>query len=118
MGPVYVGGVGVTFDLFATHPPSAWQKPSSPVQSVNDVEDPGGTVWLEETLSVCERLLIVWKWTCSTHAGSGCGGGVVECHRRHCVPFGVDQAVLYYWHCLWTSSGLLVVSQNFLENGP
>ena len=30
-----------------------------------------GTVWLEERLSVCEILLIVWRWTCSTHTGSG-----------------------------------------------
>ena len=62
-----------------------------------------------------------WRWTRSTHAGNGlCGssGGVVECHRHHCVPFGVDQAVLYYWHCLWTSGGLPVVGGNFLENGP
>ena len=28
------------------------------------------------------------------------------------VPFGVDQAVLYYWHCL-----VPVVGQNLLENG-
>ena len=30
-----------------------------------------------ERLSVCERLLIVWRWICSTHTGSGlcgCGG--------------------------------------------
>ena len=50
------------------------------------------------------------------HAGSGlcgCGGGVVECDRHHCVPFGVD---LYYWHCVWTSGGLPVVSQNFLDS--
>ena len=76
-----------------------------------------GTVWLEERLSACERLLIVRRWTCSTHAGSrlcGCGGGVVECHRCHCVSFDVDQAVLYYWHCC---GGLLVVGQNFLESG-
>ena len=66
---------------------------SSPVQSGGG--GVAGTVWLEERR---ERLLIVWRWTCSTHAGSG--GGVVG---RHCVPFGVDQAVLYYWHCLWTS---------------
>ena len=52
-----------------------------------------------------------------------CRGGlvgyvvVVECHQRYCVPFGVDQAVLYYSHCLWTSGGLPVVSQKFLENG-
>ena len=26
-------------------------------------------------------------------------------HRPHCVPFGVDQAVLYYWHCSWTTGG-------------
>ena len=38
------------------------------------------------------------RWTCSTHAGSGYGG---ECHRCHCVPFGVDQAVLYYY--LWSA---------------
>ena len=30
------------------------------------------TVWLEEMLSVCERLLSVWRWTYSTHAGSEC----------------------------------------------
>ena len=24
----------------------------------------------------------------------GCGGGVVECHQRHYVPFSGDQAVL------------------------
>ena len=98
----------VTFDLLSR--PLHW--PGSPVQSVNEVEDPGGiagTVWLEERLSV---LLIVWRWTCSTHAGSGwcdCCGGVVKCHRSLSVAFGVDQAVLYYWHCLWTSGGLPVV---------
>ena len=43
---------------------------------------------------------------------------MVECHRHHCVPFAVDQAVLYYWHCLLTSGGLPVVGRNFLENGP
>ena len=116
-----VPSLSVTFDLLSRLPPLSWRRPSSPV---NEVEDPGGiagTVWLEERLSVCERLLIVWRWTCSTHAGSGlcgCGGGVVECHRCPCVPFGVDQAVLYYWHCLWTSGGLPVVGRNFLENGP
>ena len=76
-----------------------------------------GTVWLEERLSVCEKLLIVWRWPCSTHAESGLCRGVVECHRCHGVPYGVDQAVLYYWHCLWSSGGLPVVGQNFLENG-
>ena len=24
---------------------------------------------------------------------------VLLCHQCHCVPFGIDQAVLYYWHC-------------------
>ena len=43
---------------------------------------------------MCERLLVVWRWTCSTHAGSGLCGCGREFHRRHCVPFGVDQAVL------------------------
>ena len=33
------------------------------------------------------------------------------------LSFGVDQAILYYWHCLWTSGGLPVVGGNFLENG-
>ena len=56
----------------------AWQRPSSPIQLVNEVEDPGGMVWLEERLSVCERFLdllhphrkwVVWLWW-----------GVVECH--------------------------------------
>ena len=75
------------------------------------MEDPGGmagTVWLGEDLSVYEKLLIVWRWICYTNTGSGlcgCGGGVVE---YRCVPFGVVQAVLYWWHCLWTSGGLLV----------
>ena len=35
-----------------------------------------GTVCLDERLSVRERLLIVWRWICFTHAGSCCGGGV------------------------------------------
>ena len=43
-------------------------------------------------------------------AGSGLCHCVEECH---CVCFGVVEAMLYQWHCLWTS----VVSQNFLENG-
>ena len=108
----------MTFGLSHT-PPWVWQRPSSLVQSVNEEEDTGGiagTVWQEERLSVFERLLIVWRWICSIHVGSGlcgCGGGVVECHRHHCVAFGVVLAVLYY---LWTSGGLLAVGQNFLEN--
>ena len=28
-----------------------------------------GTVWLEERLSVCERLLNVWRWTCTQEVG-------------------------------------------------
>ena len=37
------------------------------------------------------------------HAGNGLlWWGVVKCHD---VPFGVDQAVLYYWHCLWWAFG-------------
>ena len=76
----------VTFDLSPR--PLNW--PSSPVQSVNEVEDQGG---MAERLSVCERLLNVWRLSFSTHAGSGlccCAGGVVKC------CFGV---VLYYWLC-------------------
>ena len=43
---------------FAMPPKLAWWRPSSPVQSVNEVEDPGGmagTVWMEE------RLISLWK---------------------------------------------------------
>ena len=71
-----------------------------------------------------------WRRGCQCVKGWLCGGGfapltqevscfvgVVECHWCHCMPFGVVQAVLYYWHCLWISGGLLVVSQHFLENG-
>ena len=72
------------------------------VQSVND-----RTVWLEERLSVCERLLIVLEVDLLQEVGCVVG--------HHCVRFGVVQAVLYYWH---TSSGLLVIYQNFSENGP
>ena len=81
----------------------AWKRPSSLVQSVNEVEDPGGTVWLGETLSVCERLLILWRWTCSTHARTGLCGGVVELTRL-CYTIGI------------ICGRLLVVGQNFLEN--
>ena len=59
--------LAVTFDLV---PPLAWDRPYSPVQSVNDPGGMSGTVWLEERLPVCERLL---RWNC------GLGGGVVEC---------------------------------------
>ena len=48
----------VTFYLHHT-PSLAWQKPGP---SASEVEDPGGivgTVWLEERLSVCERVVIV-----------------------------------------------------------
>ena len=72
-------------------------------QSVNEVEDP-----LRAQSGWRRGFQCVKGWACSTHAGSGlCGSGrgVVECHRHPCVPFGVDQAVLYYWHCLWTSGG-------------
>ena len=109
---------GVTFDRLPR--PLHWlcRGPPCPDQSVNEVEDPGekaGAVWLEETLSVCEKLLIVRRWACTTHAGSGlCDCGTVDVL---CVPFGVDQAVLYYWHCLWTSGRLPVVGGNFLEIG-
>ena len=111
-----VGAPSLDMTFVPCHaPPLAWQRPSSPVQSVNEVEDPGGmvgTVWLEERMSVCERLLIgictqvVWLWW-------GCGGMSLTSF----VPFGVVQAVLYCWHCLWTSGGLPVVGQNFLGNG-
>ena len=65
-------------------------------------------VWLDY-----QCVKIVWRWTCSTHTGSGlygCGGGVVDVID---VIVGVD-----YWHCLWTSGALQVFGQNFLENGP
>ena len=75
MGPVEVACVGLLC------PPIGQVE-----ASVNAVKNQGrmvGTVWLEERLSVCERLLliIVWRWICSTHTGSGlcgCCWGVVD----------------------------------------
>ena len=97
-GPVHVGS-GHALSLsdlwpFTTPPPLAWQ---SPVQSVNDPGRHSLSVW---------RLL---RWTCSTHAGSGLCG---------CVINIIVCLLVLTRHCLWTSSGLLVVGWNFLENGP
>ena len=61
-----------------------------------------GAVRLEERLSECKRL-----WTAYPRGLCGCNEDVVECHRRHCVPFGVDQAVLYYCHFRWGQSKFL-----------
>ena len=81
-----VGPVDVAWVEVGTSSLSVWPLPFSHApsiglaeafQSVNEVADPGGMVWLEERLSVCKRLLIVWRWICSTHIGSGlcgCGG--------------------------------------------
>ena len=52
-----------------------WPYRSKAGLSVNEVEDPGGitvTIWLEEWLSVHERLVIVWRWCCSTHQVVSC----------------------------------------------
>ena len=104
-GPV---DVGVGAPSLSMTSPLAWWRPSSPVWSVNEVENPGGMAGTVERLSFCE---IVWRWIYSTHPGSGCGGGG---HWHNCVPFGVVHAVVYYWHCLWTSSGLPMVGQNWM----
>ena len=72
---------------FTTPPPLAWQRPSSPAQSVNEVEDPGVKV-----VDCVEVDLL---------AGSGLCG---ECHRRLCCTIGIV-------------CGLPVVGGNFLENG-
>ena len=54
----------------------------------------------------------------------GCGGGLdppmqeVGCVVMSSTSLCFDQAVLYYWHCLWTSGRLTVVGRNILENGP
>ena len=88
-GPVDIAGMGVGepslgVSLDLCHAPSIGL--AEAFQSGSVMEDPGGmagTVWLVERLSVCEMLLIVWRWICSTHAGSGlcgCCGDVVECH--------------------------------------
>ena len=80
-GSAYAPSLGVTFPM---PPPLAWQWPSSPVQSVNEVEEPSGmvgTVWLEERLSV---LLITQEVGCVVVVGD-----IIVCL----------QAVLYYWHC-------------------
>ena len=63
----------------------------------------------------CQWLLIVWRWTCSTHVGSGlcgwCGGmSSTSLCAFWCWPGCVG--------IVWTSGGLLVVGQNFLQNGP
>ena len=75
-GPVDVGvGTPSLSVTFATSPPLAWQRPSSPVQSVNE----GGHSLVEGELSVCERLLIVWSGFSPPTQESGlcgCGGGV------------------------------------------
>ena len=55
-------------------------------------------------------MKVVWRWTCSAHAGSGLWWGMSSTSL-----FGVDQAVLYYRHCLRTSGGLPVVGRNLLE---
>ena len=90
--------------------PLAWQRPSILVQSGGMA----GTIWLEEKLSVCERLMNVWRWICSTHAGSelcGCGGGNVN-------DVIVCLLVLFKLCCtIGIVCGLPMVSQNFLENG-
>ena len=54
-------------------------------------------VWLEERLSVCERLLSAWWWYCSTPAGSG----LCNCVGIVCV-FVVDAVVLV---ALFVTSG-------------
>ena len=79
--------LGVTFDLRPLPLPWPGRGPSVLLMRWRTHV---GTVWLEEKLSVCERLLIVWKWTCFTHAGSGGMSSI-----------GVDQVVLYHWHCLF-----------------
>ena len=61
---------------------------------------------------MCERMLTVWRWVCSTHPGVG-GVVVVRCS-------GMSSTSL----CVLTSTigivcgRLPVVGQNFLENGP
>ena len=89
MDPINVAyaGVGVpllwvTFDLCHA-PPTLTLAHPNPSPSVNELEDPGaiaGGVRLEGNLSACEGLVIVWRWCCSTHPGSGlchCVWGVV-----------------------------------------
>ena len=70
-------------------------------EALQSCSDPGG---MAERLSVCERLL--------SGGGLALPSQEVVVVENVIVPFGVDQTVLYYWHCLWTSGG-----QNFLENG-
>ena len=70
------GCVSLPFDICHTALTLTLANPN-PSQSVND---PGAIV---RHLSACERLVIVWRWCCSTHPGSGschCVGGVVERH--------------------------------------
>ena len=79
-----------------------------------------GTVWLEKRLSGdCVEMDLLhprrkwdlWLWL-------GCGGMSLT------SLCGVDQVVLYYWHCLWTSKflgllgwcccGLSILAAHFL----
>ena len=69
------GHAPIPRDLWPSQCPLHW---SGRVR-FSHMEDPCGMATGRE-LSVCERLLIVWKWIYSTHTGSGCGGVVVECH--------------------------------------
>ena len=81
MGPIDVAYVGVgvslllvTFDLCSA-PSTLTLAHPNPSPLVNELEDPGaitGSVWLKESLSACEGLVIVWRWCCSTHPGIVC----------------------------------------------
>ena len=84
--------------------------------------------WLGRGLPTQFTQLMRWRTQVEWRAQSGWRRGchcMKGCWRKcgwwghRCVPFGVVQAVLYYWPCLWTSTGLSVVGQNFFENrGP
>ena len=73
----HVSGVGVSPLTFGMPPTLAWQKPPKLVQSGRGPWWNCSHILAEGGLSVYERLLIVWRWCCSTHTESGlchCGG--------------------------------------------
>ena len=84
----------IRYDLWShIYPhPLAWQNPPKPGLS----EDAGGiglTSVLEEWLWVHDRLVIVWRWCCSTDAGSELCHCLALCALWYCWDFICKQRV-------------------------
>ena len=94
---------------FATPLPLAWQRPSSPVQSVNEVEDPRAGWRIRRG---CQCVKGCWL----------CGDGLAPPMQEvSCVVMVGHVCLLVLTRLCCTIGfvcGLPVVVQNFLENGP